>query len=208
MKLYDYVLSGNCYKIRLLAAFLKLDYQTEPVDFYPGKQHKNEEFLTINPLGQLPVLRDGDLVIRDAQAILLYLANKYDSERSWWPANNALRVGEVAMWLSFADQITSTASAARLHDMLGYELDVDAARSGANTLFRVLEDHLTDREFDGDDWIAGDCPTIADIACFPYTALCGDGGISLQPFPAIQRWVRRFTALPGFVAMPGINCIK
>ena len=208
MKLYDYVLSGNCYKVRLLAAFLGLDYEAEAIDFYPGKQHRSDVFREINPLGQLPVLDDDGVILRDAQAILLYLANKYDRERAWWPAENAVRVGEVAQWLSFADQITATASAARLHDMLGYDLDVEAARAGAGNLFRVLEDHLTNREFDGSHWIVGDRPTIADIACFPYIALCGDGGISLQPFPAIQRWIRRLTGLPGFVGMPGINCIK
>ena len=208
MKLYDYVLSGNCYKIRLLATFLDIDYEAVAVDFYPGREHKSAAFLKLNPLGQIPVLEDDGLIIRDAQAILLYLANKYDTAKRWWPADDPQRVGEIAMWLAFADQITTTAAAARLHDMLGYGLDVEGARAGARDVFRVLEDHLSDREFDGVDWIVGSDATIADIACFPYTALSGDGGIDLSPYPAVQRWVRRFTKLPGFVTMPGINCIQ
>jgi glutathione S-transferase len=71
IKLYDYPLSGNCYKLRLLMHMLNLDYETRPVDFYPGREHKSEWFLALNPLGQLPVLQDGELVLRDAQAILL-----------------------------------------------------------------------------------------------------------------------------------------
>jgi len=91
--------------------------------------------------------------------------------------------------------------------VLGYDLDIDAARAGAHQRFRVLEDHLSHQEFAGRDWIAGDAPTIADIACFPYTALAGDGGIDTFIYPAIQRWIRRFAALPGFHNMPGINII-
>ena len=111
-------------------------------------------------------------------------------------------------WLSFADQITATASAARLHDMLGYELDIEAARSGACRLFRVLDDHLIEQEFEGRSWIVGDTPTVADIACFPYTALAADGGIELTPFKAVQRWLRAVSDLPNFIAMPGIRGIK
>ena len=81
MKLYDYVLSGNCYKIRLLATFLDIDYEAVAVDFYPGREHKSAAFLKLNPLGQIPVLEDDGLIIRDAQAILLYLANKYDTAK-------------------------------------------------------------------------------------------------------------------------------
>lgn len=208
MKLYDYVLSGNCYKVRLLANLLGVSYEGVPIDFYPGREHRNAAFLKVNPLGQLPVLEDGDLTLRDAQAILLYVANRYDSSGTWWPSREPERVGQVAQWLAFADQITATASAARLHDMLGYELDVDSARKGAHRVFRVLEDHLTDVEIDGRSWIVGEHPTIADIACFPYTALAGDGGIDTSGYPAIRRWLRRVMDIPGFIDMPGINSIK
>ena len=76
--LYDYELSGNCYKLRLLMSFLGIDHKTVPVDFYPGREHKSEWFLKLNPLGQLPVIDDDGLILRDAQAILVYLASKYD----------------------------------------------------------------------------------------------------------------------------------
>ena len=44
--LYDYELSGNCYKLRLLLSFLQIEYKTVPVEFYPGREHKSEWFLT------------------------------------------------------------------------------------------------------------------------------------------------------------------
>ncbi len=208
MILYDYVLSGNCYKVRLLLSFLKLDHEKRPVDFFPGREHKSEAFLKINPLGQLPVLEDGDLRLRDAQAILIYLASRYDQTGRWWPKDDPRMLAEVAQWLAFADGITATASAARLHDVLGYELEIEAARAGAHRLFRVLEDHLAQQEFCGRDWLAGANTTVADIACFPYVALAGDGGIDLFYYPAIQRWIRRFIGIPGFHLMPGINVFK
>jgi glutathione S-transferase len=208
MKLYDYVLSGNCYKIRLLMGFLGVPYETVPVDFYPGRAHRAPDFLDLNPLGQLPVLDDGGLILRDAQAILLYLANRYDQTRKWWPATDPASVGKTAQWLAFADLITATASAARLHDMLGYTLNVEEARAGAHRAFRILEDHLTDREFEDCGWLVGGAPTIADISCFPYTALAGDGGIDISIYPAIGRWLHRFASLPKFTDMPGITPLR
>ncbi len=202
--LYDYELSGNCYKIRLLLGFLGIAYETRKVDFYPGREHKSPEFLAINPLGQLPVIDDDGFVMRDAQAILTYLAAKYDPARNWWPEDPA-RLGQVAQWLAFADGITGTASAARLAEALFYDLDADAARAGAHRLFRILDEHLWFAEQAGDEWIVpGDHPTIADIACFPYVILSEEGGVARQDYPAIRRWCDRFKRIPGFTVMSGV----
>ncbi len=203
IKLYDYPLSGSCYKVRLFLSLLGLDYETVPVDYYPGREHRRPDFLDINPLGQLPVLVDADLCLRDAQAILVYLAAKYDPDRRWYPDDPAT-LGRIAMWLAFAGGELMSSSAARLHDMLGYDLDIEAARRGAQAAFRVLDDHLTEAAFEGRDWLAADRPTVADIACFPYAALAHDGGLALDEYPALQRWLRRVTRLPHFIGMPGI----
>ena len=61
--LYDYILSGNCYKVRLFLSFLKLEHELIPIDFYPGSEHKQTEFLELNPLGQIPVLMDDGFVL-------------------------------------------------------------------------------------------------------------------------------------------------
>lgn len=200
--LYDYTLSGSCYKVRLLLNFLGLAYERNQINFFPGRQHKSPEFIEINPLGQIPVLRDGELVLRDAQAILCHLANKYDAAGQWLPRDE--RFGEVMMWVMFAGGELMNSSAARLHDALGYRLDVETARKNAHAAFRILDDHMTDREIAGNKWIVGDRPTIADIACFPYIALSGDGGIGHEDYPALRNWMRDFRRLDGFHAMPGI----
>lgn len=203
IRLYDFVLSGSCYKVRLFLSLLGQDYETVPVGFYPAKEHKKPDFLQLNPLGQLPVLRDGDLVLRDAQAILVYLASKYDPGGSWYPDDAAAR-GRVAMWLSFAGGELMTASAARLHDVLNYPFDVASLREQARQAFVVLDDHLAEQELRDCPWVAGPEPTVADIACFPYVALSNDGGIARDEYPAIERWLARVMALPGFIDMPGI----
>ena len=203
--LYDYDLSGNCYKLRLFMNMLGLDYRKAGVEFYPGREHKGAAFLAINPLGQLPVLEDDGLVLRDAQAILTYLAARYDAGGNWYPTGDARTLGEINMWLAFADGITATASAARLHDLLRYDIDIEQARAGAHALFRVLDERLWFSEREDGGWICRRAaPTVADIACFPYVMLSDQGGISLIDYPALRRWTDRVKRLPGFIAMPGI----
>lgn len=204
IKLYDYELSGNCFKVRQLLAWLGLDYERLAVDFYPGREHKSAAFLEhVNPLGQIPVIDDDGFLLRDAQAILVYLASRYDTSRRWYP-DDAQQRGQITAWLATADDITRTASAARLHDALGYPFDIAACRSGARAVFRLLDDHLAERASAGQPWLVGPHPTIADLACFPYTALAQEGGISLDEFPALRRWIWDIRHLPGFVGMSGI----
>jgi glutathione S-transferase len=203
--LYDFELSGNCYKVRLLLGILGVAYERRALDFYPGREHKQPWFLEINPLGQLPVLDDDGFVLRDAQAILVYLASQYDPSGHWYPRGDARALGRIAQWLAFADGISATAGLARLHDGLFYEADIDKCRAAAQALFRVLDEHLWFGEQEDRDWLAGaDHPTIADLACFPYVMLSEEGGISRLPYPAIRRWTDRVKRIPGFTLMPGI----
>lgn len=205
LTLYDYELSGNCYKVRLLLGILGVEHVRVPVDFYPGREHRSEWFLGIDPMGQLPVIDDGGLVLRDAQAILAYLAARHDASGRWFPRDDAALLGEVMQWLAFADGVTATAAAARLHDGFFHECDIDACRAGAHRLFRVLDERLWFSEAERSGWVCGaGHPTIADIACFPYVCLSEEGGIPRQDYPAIRRWLDRVRRIPGFVVMPGV----
>ena len=205
MKLYDYVLSVNCYKQRLLLAILDVPYELVPIDFYPGWEHKGAAFRKINPLGHIPVIDDDGYILRDAHAILIYLARKYDPAGTWYPTDDPQLLGEVSSWLAFAEGTTNTASAARLHVNLGYDFDLQAAQAGAHRLFRVLDEHLWFREQEGLGWVASAAAaTVADIALFPDVVLSEEGGISREDYPALRRWTERVQRLPRFVAMPGI----
>ncbi|PVX82449.1 glutathione S-transferase family protein [Paraburkholderia unamae] len=205
IKLYDYELSGNCYKVRLLLNILGVEHKLEPVEFYPGREHKTDVFLRVNPLGQLPALIDDHVTLRDAQAILVYLASRYDTAGTWYPASNPQLIGEIQMWLSFADSLTGSISAARLHDLFFFDFDDDACRKRAHELLRVLDEHLWLREKTGGEFLCSPSqPTVADIACFPYIVLADEGGVSLADYGAIRRWTDRVKRIPGFIVMSGV----
>lgn len=197
MKLYDLELSGNCYKIRLLLAFLGLEYELRAVDFLAG-EHKTDAFVALNPFGEIPIFEDEGLILRDSQAILVYLARKHGGE-TWLPtAPDGLAL--VMQWLSTAaNDVARGPNDARLHDKFGYQLDVDLARNTAHQTLEIFDDHLRDKE-----WLELDRPTIADIACFPYISLSHEGGVALDDYPAVVSWIERIKTLPGFILMPGL----
>ncbi len=203
--LYDYVLSGNCYKIRLMAGLLGVAYDAVPVDFYPGREHRSEPMLALNPSGTLPVLVADDLVLSETQSMLGWLAATYDRSGTWYPVSDAGLHAQVLQWLGFSARLTASVGAARLNAMLDWPVDVRAVRAASLKDLDELELLLTDRVFSGRTWLVGDGPTIADIACFPYVALSPDAGFEHDGYPAIRNWLYAVRSLPGFVTMPGIH---
>lgn len=206
LTLHDDDLGEDSYKVRLLLAFLQVPYLRAPMDVYPGQAHRSDAFLALNPLGTRPVLVGEGFVLRDAHAILHYLAAAHDPDGQWSPPAPALAVANVAMWLGFAAELTAAVSAARRHDtLLEANIDVGAARAQAHRLLRVLDEHLWFAEQEGRAWLCPqDHPTIADIACFAPAVLCEEGGVSRLTYPAIRRWLDRFKRWPRFTAMAGV----
>ena len=100
------------------------------------------------------------------------------------------------MWLSFASNEIMNSSAARLHDMLFYDFDIDKVRAAAHAVLQALDDHLTDREIMGKQWIVGNHPTIVDIARLPL--LKGDGADFSDTTTATGAGYRG-RRIPGFV---------
>ena len=197
IKLYDFDLSGNAYKVRLLLSFLKLEYERIPVSLKDGEQ-KAPEFLALNPMGQIPVLVDGELYLRDSQAILVYLARRYGGEK--WLPTEAVAMGQVMQWLFTAGhEIQMGPSAARVFHLFGRPLDINHANQRSHDVLRLLNQRLESR-----DWLELDRPTIADVACFPYIALTKDARISLDPYGCVQSWIERFQQILGYVGMPGL----
>lgn len=203
--LYNYVLSGNCYKVRLMARLLDVPYETRAVDFYPGFEHRSEDMLALNPAGTLPVLTSGELVLTDSAAMLAWLALNFDTSGHWFPAADPVLGPEVQQWLAFAGRLTNSAGHARLHAILNWPVDPDSVEKAAIKDLRELELALSDRVFEGRTWLVGEHPTIADIACFPYVALSPDAGLEHDGYPAIRNWLYAVRRLPGFVTMPGIH---
>ncbi len=201
IKLYDFELSGSCYKIRLLMNALGVKYEAVNVDFV-NKEHKTDKYLALNAFGEIPIFEDGNLRLRDAQAIMVYLAKKYDKDNYWYP-NDPESAGRIQQWLSTGGGEVMNAAGARLVKILNYPLDLEKLQVGAKRVFKIMDDHLAGKEF-----LELGHPTIADLACFPYTAMAGQGGIDLSPYKNVLAWIERMKSMPGFIPMPGVEAIK
>ncbi|MDI1451431.1 glutathione S-transferase family protein [Polyangium sp. 6x1] len=198
MKLYSHPLSGNSHKVRLMLSMLRLEHEEIVVDLLKG-EHKAPSFLAMNPLGQVPVLVDGDETLRDSQAILVYLARKYGGE-AWLPSDPA-GLARVVQWLSFAaNEVHHGPFLARLHFLLGVQLDLGLAQDRSRAALDVLDAHLAKRA-----WLEHDRPTIADIAVFPYVGLVREGKVTLDDYRNVVAWIERIRALPGYVSMAGLG---
>jgi len=196
MKLYDLSLSGNCYKVRLFASFIQTPLTIIPVDFMSG-EHKESKLIQLNPWGEIPIFEDGDVVLRDAQAILVYLANKYGGE-AWWPSEAHLQA-DVMQWLSVAaNEIQHGPNTARLIKKFGLESDVALCLERSNTLLTLLDNHLSSHK-----WLAANRPTIADCAIYPYISVAHEGDVSIDKYTNIKAWMNRLKLLPGYMSMPG-----
>jgi glutathione S-transferase len=203
MKLYDYILSPSCYKVRLMAALTGVKLDIRPVDFHPGLEHRGPELLALNPGGSIPILEDGDLILTESSAMLVYLAAKAGPE--WLGAGAPEEAARIQQWLSFSHRLTANLGGARLHEMLLRPGDIDALQKQGIAALRELEAGLFEQSLRGMRFLASDRPTVVDIACFPYVALAPDGGVSLDPYPTIRLWSRAIRSLDKFIEMPGIH---
>ncbi|RYZ78977.1 MAG: glutathione S-transferase family protein, partial [Moraxellaceae bacterium] len=168
IELYEFALSGNCHKVRLLLSILNVGYKSILLNSAEG-EHKAASFLTKNPLGQVPVVKDGEIVIRDSQAILVYLAKAYGGE-NWFP-NDARKLAGIMEWLSTAaHEIARGPNALRLHHKFGRDINLADATKVTDNILYFINSHLASLE-----WLANDEVTIADMAVYPYVALAHEG---------------------------------
>lgn len=194
VRIHHFPKSGHAHRALIFAKLAGIAHQAVFVDLAAGA-HKMPEFLAMNPDGQVPVLQDGDIVISDSNAILVYLARQYAPD--WLPVD-AVAEAAVQRWLTLAaGEIAFGSCAARLITVFGAPLDADFATATATRAMQKLERGLKDRE-----WLVGHRPTIADVAAYSYTAHAPEGNISLDPYPNIRAWIARFEALDGFEPMP------
>lgn len=194
IRLYSFSLSGHAHRVALMLSLLDLPHETVEVDLARGEQ-KTPEFLAKNPFGQVPVIEDGTLTLADSNAILVYLAKRYDGSGRWLP-EDAAGAARVQRWLGVAaGPLLQGPGLARVEVL--FQRPRDAQRHAiAQQLFSRMEAHLAQQPF-----LAAEHPTIADIALYTYTAHAPEGGVSLQPYPHLRAWLQRIEALPGFVGM-------
>ena len=190
MRLHDYAASGNCYKVRLLLGLLDQPYERVPVDIFAGDT-LTDEFAALNLARTTPVLElDDGQALPESGAILWYLA-----EGTAFLPDNRLARARVVRWLCFERALTPAVAGARFQVMTD--------RTDDETPFLLAKGRevlaTLDRRLDGRDWVALDVPTIADIALFGYTHVAGDAGLDLAAHPAIEAWLDRVRALPGYL---------
>ena len=190
MKLYGF---GPTRSLRALWGLkeLGLDYEFIPVNLVAG-EHRRPDFLALNPAGKVPVLVDGDLVIPESAAIVLYLAEKYP-EKGLMPTSLAQR-SQVYRWVMFAmTELEQPLWRITKHTFLYPEekrlpQDVDLAREDFTAMASVLERHLKGRQF-----IVGDRVTVADCVT-AYLMDWANEQHLLDGFPNLQAYLQRMYA--------------
>jgi len=195
VKLYGLPVSGHAHRAELMLAFLDIPCEKIDVDLMNGA-HKAPDFLKLNSFGQVPVIDDNGDIVSDSTAILVYLAKKYGQDHAWLP-DDPLSAANVQRWLSVAsNEVFAGPNCARLVKLFGMPLDYDVAKTKTENLFATMEPHLQSSKF-----LAGNSISIADVACYTYISHVPEGGVSLEPYPAISAWLGRIEAHPGFVGM-------
>jgi glutathione S-transferase len=193
--LYDVPVSGHCHRLRLFLSLLGLDYEKVPIDMKAG-EHKTPEYLELSPLGQVPTLVDGDTVITDSTAGLVYLALKYGDEQ--WLPRDPEGAARIQRWLSTASgELVRGPMTARAGRLFGRDVDMTRAAAEAERLFNWMQSELAGRA-----WLAAEHPTIADVAMYSYIRVADEGGLDLAPYPAIRRWLKDVERLDGFEPIP------
>lgn len=190
--LYRYPASGHCHRVQLFLSLLDLPVHLVDVDI-TKREHKQPAFLKLNPFGQIPVIEDDGVVLADANAILVYLARRYDNSN--WLPQEPVEAAKVQRWLSVAaGPLAFGPAAARLVKLFNAPFNFDEVSRRALDLFALMASQLQESAF-----LTGAEPTLADIANYSYVALAPQGGLSLDDFPALGAWLARLEAMPRFL---------
>ncbi|MBW4630620.1 MAG: glutathione S-transferase family protein [Iphinoe sp. HA4291-MV1] len=195
LRLYDFLLSGNGYKIRLLLTQIGMPFERVEVDITKGES-RTPEFLSKNSNGKIPVLEvETGKYLAESNAIMIYLSEGTE----FLPYDRFLRA-QVLQWLFFEQYSHEPYIATPRYwiSVLGkaqeYHEAIEQKREPGYAALRVMEKHLSNCAF-----FVGERYTIADIGLFAYTHVADEGGFDLTRFPAIQAWIERVKAQPGYI---------
>ncbi|MEZ2238147.1 MULTISPECIES: glutathione S-transferase family protein [unclassified Microcoleus] len=194
LKLYQYSMSGNCYKIRLLLTQLHLPFATLEIDILKGES-RTKEFLKKNPNGRIPVLEiEPGKFLFESNAIMFYL-----SEGTEFFPNDKFERSQVMQWLFFEQYSHEPFIAtSRFWYLTGKSEEFQEAlkqkQAPGYAALGVMERHL-----ETNDFFVADRYTIADIGLFAYTHVAAEGGFDLTRFPAIESWIDRIKSQPGYI---------
>ncbi|WP_347302824.1 glutathione S-transferase C-terminal domain-containing protein [Croceibacterium sp. TMG7-5b_MA50] len=202
--LHEDPVSGNCYKIRLTAALTGQPIERVAYDIRKGETRTPAFLAGINPDGRIPVLQVG------AEGAWRFLPES--NAACWWLATGSALIpadrfmqAEVLRWM-FWEQYSHEPNVATLRFWRRYVGECalsDAQRAAipgkhaaGQAALALMDRHLTGR-----DWFVGDGPTLADLVLYAYTHLADEADFMLADYPAVQDWLARVAAMPGYVPM-------
>ncbi len=195
MLLYNNPASGNCYKVRLLAAQLGLDLELHDLDVV-DRSNRPAVIGQLTPVLRVPVLvLDDGRALFESNAIIDYLA-----EGTPYLPQDRYERQQVLAWQFFEQyEIEPNLAIARFWRLFGikqpdsaWQQKREAGRRGLDALERGLE---------GRDFLVADRYSVADISLYGYTHVAAEGGFELAPYPAIRAWLARVAAQPGHIAI-------
>lgn len=203
IKLYCFGESGNAYKAALTLELAGLSWEPVFVDFFHGET-RSPDYRALNPMGEVPVLVDGDLVLTQSGVIQRYVVDKTGK----LGARDRLEDYEILRW-QFWDNHKMSSQAGTVRFLMNFlpeekrDAHVIAFLQGRlKAALAVLEGELTQR-----DWLVGDRLTVADISCCSYLYYPEPFGFERAEWPAIDAWLTRISETPGwkhpYDLMPG-----
>ncbi|KAB8319858.1 glutathione S-transferase family protein [Tolypothrix campylonemoides VB511288] len=197
LRLYDFLPSGNGYKIRLLLTQMGMPFERVEVNITKGES-RTPEFLSKNPNGRIPVLEvEPGKYLAESNAIMVYLSEGTE----FLPYDRFLRA-QVLQWLFFEQYshepyiATSRFWISILGKAQEYHEAIEQKREPGYAALRTMEKHLSNHTY-----LVGERYTIADISLFAYTHVADEARFDLTQFPAIQDWIERVKAQPRYISI-------
>lgn len=197
-KLFDFLFSGNGYKVRLALAQLEIAVEYEFIDLLKGKT-REAYFIDKNPVAQIPVLElDDGTLLRESNAILHWL-----TEGSRLMPTNPIERTQVLQWMFF-EQSNIDKNLGRCRFMETYPewkqflppKHLAMCKHLGEEALGVLNGHLEGRQF-----MVGGNYSAADIAVYAYVHCAGEGGFMLDDYAAVKAWCGTVKAQAGHVTI-------
>jgi glutathione S-transferase len=201
-KLYDFLPSGNGYKVRLLLTQLGIPFERIELDIMQ-RETRTPDFLEKNPNGRIPVLElEPGVYLSESNAILIYLSEGTPfllEDGSAASDQTRLERARIMQWLFFEqyshEPYIATSRFWLMHELADqYRKELQQKQEPGYAALGVMERRLAEHPF-----LVGDRYTIADIALYAYTHVADEGGFSLENFPAIRTWMERVQAQPNYI---------
>jgi glutathione S-transferase len=193
-RLYDYAASANCFKVRLLLAQLRMEYERVPIDIFAGKT-LGDEYAAINPMRTTPVLEpQAGRYLAESNAILVYLG-----DGTPFMPDDGFERAHVLRWLFFEQADVVPSIGGLRFRLLTGRLDAGSEgarrrRAAAEEVLAVLDAHLDARAY-----LVGERYSVADIGVYGYVHVADEAGLDLRRYPGVVRWLDRVAEQPHYM---------